>query len=82
MLSQGEAAASGEEPRPELEERVRELRELWEMLRAEVASRQRRLLEADKAQQYYQDAGEAEAWVSEQELFMGPEEKPEVRGAP
>ncbi|NWI24267.1 SPTB1 protein, partial [Sula dactylatra] len=32
-------------------------------------------LEAE-AQQYYLDAGEAEAWVSEQELFMGAEEKP------
>ncbi|NXD87920.1 SPTB1 protein, partial [Halcyon senegalensis] len=76
VLSRGEAATSGEEPRPELEERVRELRELWEMLREEAAARHRRLREAGEAQQYYLDASEAEAWVSEQELFMGAEEKP------
>ncbi|XP_042641312.1 spectrin beta chain, erythrocytic isoform X2 [Tyto alba] len=76
VLSRGEAAASGHQPSPELEERARELRELWEMLRVEAAARHRRLREAGDAQQYYRDAGEAEAWVSEQELFMGAEEKP------
>ncbi|NXW55501.1 SPTB1 protein, partial [Eurystomus gularis] len=76
VLSRGEAAASGEEPGPELEKRLRELRELWDTLRAEAADRHRRLREAGEAQQYYLDASEAEAWVSEQELFMGPEEKP------
>ncbi|XP_059681849.1 spectrin beta chain, erythrocytic [Gavia stellata] len=76
VLSRGEVAASGGEPSPELEARVRELRGLWETLQAEVAARHRRLWEAGEAQQYYLDAGEAEAWVSEQELFMGAEEKP------
>ncbi|NXL68275.1 SPTB1 protein, partial [Chordeiles acutipennis] len=76
VLSRGEAVASGEEPSPELEERVRELRGLWEELQEEVAARQRRLRDAGEAQQYYLDASEAEDWVSEQELFMGPEEKP------
>ncbi|NXL90699.1 SPTB1 protein, partial [Alectura lathami] len=74
VLERGEAAAGG--PCPELAEKARELRELWEVLREEVAARQRRLREASEAQQYYLDAGEAEAWVSEQELFMGDEEKP------
>ncbi|XP_064309054.1 spectrin beta chain, erythrocytic isoform X2 [Phalacrocorax carbo] len=77
VLSRGEAAAaSGDELSPELEARVRELRGLWEMLQAEAAARHRRLREASEAQQYYLDASEAEAWVSEQELFMGAEEKP------
>ncbi|KAK2520457.1 hypothetical protein Q9966_013385 [Columba livia] len=76
VLSRGEAAASRAEPRPELEARVRELRGLWETLQEEAAARHRRLQDAREAQQYYQDAGEAEAWVSEQELFMGAEEKP------
>ncbi|NXX45821.1 SPTB1 protein, partial [Tricholaema leucomelas] len=76
VLSRGEEVVGGHQPRPELVERVQELRELWEALRAEVDARQRRLREAGEAQQYYQDASEAEAWVSEQELFMGPEEKP------
>ncbi|XP_061856553.1 spectrin beta chain, erythrocytic [Colius striatus] len=72
VLSRGEGAARS----AELEPRVRELRELWETLRAEAAARQRRLSEAGEAQQYYLDASEAQAWVSEQELFMGAEEKP------
>lgn len=80
VLSRGEVAASGDEPSLELEARVQELQGLWETLRAEAAARHRRLQEAGEAQQYYLDAGEAEAWVSEQELFMGAEEKPKVRG--
>ncbi|KAM6393235.1 spectrin beta chain, erythrocytic isoform 1-T2 [Pluvialis apricaria] len=76
VLSRGEAAVSGAEPSPELETRVQELQGLWETLQAEAAARHRRLREAGEAQQYYLDASEAEAWVSEQELFMGAEEKP------
>ncbi|NXW69922.1 SPTB1 protein, partial [Hirundo rustica] len=76
VLSRGEAAGSGEEPGPELAAQARELRALWETLQEEAAARHRRLREAEEAQQYYLDADEAEAWVSEQELFMGPEEKP------
>ncbi|XP_072722020.1 spectrin beta chain, erythrocytic isoform X1 [Ciconia boyciana] len=76
VLSRGEAAASGSELSPELEARVRELRGLWETLQAEAAARHRRLRDAGEAQQYYLDAGEAEAWVSKQELFVGAEEKP------
>ncbi|NXM88157.1 SPTB1 protein, partial [Oenanthe oenanthe] len=76
VLSRGEAAGSGEEPGPELAAQARELRALWEALQEEAAARHRRLREAEEAQQYYLDADEAEAWVSEQELFMGPEEKP------
>ncbi|KAJ7416073.1 Spectrin beta chain, erythrocytic [Willisornis vidua] len=76
VLSRGEAVGSTEEPGPELASRAQELRALWETLQEEAAARQRRLQEAREAQQYYLDAGEAEAWVSEQELFMGAEEKP------
>ncbi|KAM6205013.1 spectrin beta chain, erythrocytic [Sarcoramphus papa] len=76
VLSRGEVAASGDEPSPELEARVRELQGLWETLRTEAAARHRRLQETGEAQQYYLDADETEAWVSEQELFMGAEEKP------
>ncbi|NXD45216.1 SPTB1 protein, partial [Copsychus sechellarum] len=76
VLSRGEAAGSGAEPGPELAAQAQELRALWETLQEEAAARHRRLREAEEAQQYYLDADEAEAWVSEQELFMGPEEKP------
>ncbi|NWW74402.1 SPTB1 protein, partial [Climacteris rufus] len=76
VLSRGEAAGSSEEPGPELSAQAQELRALWETLQEEAAARHRRLCEAGEAQQYYLDASEAEAWVSEQELFMGPEEKP------
>ncbi|NXM50858.1 SPTB1 protein, partial [Gymnorhina tibicen] len=76
VLSRGEAAGSGEEPGPELAAQAQELQALWETLQEEAAARHRRLQEAGEAQQYYLDADEAEAWVSEQELFMGPEEKP------
>ncbi|XP_068004288.1 spectrin beta chain, erythrocytic [Melanerpes formicivorus] len=76
VLSRGEEVVGGDQARPELVKKVQELQELWEALRAEAAARQRRLREAGEAQQYYQDASEAEAWVSEQELFMGAEEKP------
>ncbi|XP_017589234.1 PREDICTED: spectrin beta chain, non-erythrocytic 1, partial [Corvus brachyrhynchos] len=76
VLSRGESAGSGEEPGPELAVLAQELRELWETLQEEAAARHQLLQEAGEAQQYYLDADEAEAWVSEQELFMGPEEKP------
>ncbi|XP_015485639.1 spectrin beta chain, erythrocytic isoform X1 [Parus major] len=76
VLNRGEAAGSGEEPGPELAAQAQELRALWETLQKEAAARHQRLREAEEAQQYYMDADEAEAWVSEQELFMGPEEKP------
>ncbi|NWR39546.1 SPTB1 protein, partial [Tachuris rubrigastra] len=76
VLSWGEAARSGEDLGPKLAARAQELQALWETLQEEVAARHRRLQEAGEAQQYYLDASEAEAWVSEQELFMGAEEKP------
>lgn len=46
----------------------------------EVERRHGRLEEAHKAQQYYFDAAEAEAWMSEQELYMMSEEKAKVSG--
>nr|XP_030131249.3 spectrin beta chain, erythrocytic [Taeniopygia guttata]XP_032604878.2 spectrin beta chain, erythrocytic [Taeniopygia guttata] len=76
VLSRAEAVGSGEEPGPELAAQAQELQALWATLQEEAAARHRRLREAEEAQQYYLDADEAEAWVSEQELFMGPEEKP------
>ncbi|XP_053369444.1 spectrin beta chain, non-erythrocytic 1 isoform X1 [Clarias gariepinus] len=55
--------------------RLVELKDLWNLLSQETAKRHERLEEAHQAQQYYFDAAEAEAWMSEQELYMMSEEK-------
>ncbi|KAM8851984.1 spectrin beta chain, non-erythrocytic 1 isoform 1-T1 [Synchiropus picturatus] len=55
--------------------RLAELQSLWEQIRKETEKRHARLNEAHEAQQYYFDAAEAEAWMSEQELYMMSEEK-------
>jgi len=39
-------------------------------LRAAIGYRESKLLESEKAQKYYYDASEQEAWMSEQELYM------------
>ncbi|XP_064369425.1 spectrin beta chain, erythrocytic isoform X2 [Dromaius novaehollandiae] len=77
VLSRGDAVvAEANGQCPELEAQVRELRGLWDTLQTETSDRLRRLHEANEAQQYYLDAGEAEAWISEQELYMVADEKP------
>ncbi|XP_056140178.1 spectrin family protein isoform X1 [Lampris incognitus] len=58
-----------------LEGRLVELRDLWAQLIAETDERHARLVEANRAQQFYTDAAEAEAWMGEQELHMMSEEK-------
>ncbi len=62
-----------------LEERLVELQDLWDQLIAETDKRHARLIEANRAQQFYADAAEAEAWMGEQELHMMSEEKAKVR---
>lgn len=61
------------------EERLCELQDLWSHLIAETDKRHTRLIEANRAQQFYADAAEAEAWMGEQELHMLSEEKAKVR---
>ncbi|KAG7272728.1 hypothetical protein CRUP_038174 [Coryphaenoides rupestris] len=58
-----------------LESRLVEMRDLWAQLIAETDERHARLAEANRAQQFYADAAEAEAWMGEQELHMMSEEK-------
>lgn len=65
------AAAAG----PELAE----LQEMWKRLSHELELRGKRLEEALRAQQFYRDAAEAEAWMGEQELHMMGQEKAKVR---
>ncbi|OCT77699.1 hypothetical protein XELAEV_18028793mg [Xenopus laevis] len=56
-------------------QRLTDLQALWNQLIEETEKRHRRLEEAHRAQQYYFDGAEAEAWMSEQELYMMSEEK-------
>ncbi|XP_056020665.1 spectrin beta chain-like isoform X3 [Ostrea edulis] len=49
---------------------IDELMRMWDELRAAIIQRDERLKLSDTAQQYYYDASEAEAWMSEQELYM------------
>ncbi|KAG7280294.1 hypothetical protein CRUP_026835 [Coryphaenoides rupestris] len=56
-------------------QRLDQLQSLWQQMREETERRHGRLEEARHAQQYYFDAAEAEAWMSEQELYMMSEEK-------
>uniref|UniRef100_A0A3Q0RU03 Spectrin beta chain n=1 Tax=Amphilophus citrinellus TaxID=61819 RepID=A0A3Q0RU03_AMPCI len=58
-----------------IRQRLVDLQSLWEQIKKETEKRHARLSEAHEAQQYYFDAAEAEAWMSEQELYMMSEEK-------
>ncbi|XP_058868085.1 spectrin beta chain, non-erythrocytic 1-like isoform X2 [Acipenser ruthenus] len=58
-----------------LEGRLAELRDMWSQLISEGEQRHGRLTEAHRAQQFYADAAEAEAWMGEQELHMMSDEK-------
>lgn len=58
--------------------RASELLLLWRRLTEEAELRRDRLDEAYEAQRFYSDADEAEAWMSEQELYMMSEEKAKV----
>ncbi|XP_058881493.1 spectrin beta chain, non-erythrocytic 1 isoform X1 [Acipenser ruthenus] len=58
-----------------IRQRLAGLQELWNLMIEETEKRHARLEESHKAQQYYFDAAEAEAWMSEQELYMMSEEK-------
>lgn len=76
------AAALGAEDRLEEEritEQLKELTEAWARLQEEMDRRRERLNGSSWAQQYYNDADEAEAWIWEQELYMISEEKAKVR---
>eukprot|EP00071_Canis_lupus_P007276 XP_005623261.1 spectrin beta chain, erythrocytic isoform X1 [Canis lupus familiaris] len=60
----------------DIEERLGHLQGSWDTLREAAAGRLQRLRDASEAQQYYLDAGEAEAWISEQELYIISDEIP------
>ncbi|ETE72727.1 Spectrin beta chain, erythrocyte, partial [Ophiophagus hannah] len=70
------AKAEGDGDFRDTEECLNQLKVSWSTLQEETLKRLRRLEEASEAQRYYLDAGEAEAWISEQELYVGTDEKP------
>ncbi|XP_061553245.1 spectrin beta chain, erythrocytic isoform X2 [Phycodurus eques] len=75
------AAAAGDEGPggPEagrLAGQLRELEEAWARLRAQMTRRKERLDASRWAEQFCNDADEAQAWIGEQELYMIAEEKP------
>ncbi|XP_053110826.1 spectrin beta chain, erythrocytic isoform X2 [Hemicordylus capensis] len=79
VLYRGEsilAGADGDRDFRDVEERLTQLRESWSTLQKETLKRLQRLEESREAQRYYLDAGEAQAWISEQELYMVADEKP------
>ena len=47
-----------------------DLESMWKELTDALADRKDRLETSEVAQQYLYDAAEAEAWMSEQELYM------------
>lgn len=58
---------------------MKELEEVWSRLQDEMAKRRDRLNGSNLAQQYFNDADEAEAWIGEEELYMITDEKAKVR---
>ncbi|XP_033991859.1 spectrin beta chain, non-erythrocytic 1 isoform X1 [Trematomus bernacchii] len=76
IFERSQHALRGGSPTAQLiQQRLAELQALWEQIQKETEKRHTRLSEAHEAQQYYFDAAEAEAWMSEQELYMMSEEK-------
>uniref|UniRef100_A0AAX7TEL7 Spectrin beta chain n=1 Tax=Astatotilapia calliptera TaxID=8154 RepID=A0AAX7TEL7_ASTCA len=72
------AIAASAEGKPEAEritDQLKELEEAWARLQDEMVKRRERLNGSNLAQQYYNDADEAEAWIGEQELYMIADEK-------
>ncbi|XP_034050754.1 spectrin beta chain, erythrocytic isoform X1 [Thalassophryne amazonica] len=72
----GTAASTGGKPEAgQIMEQLRDLEEAWARLQDEMVKRRDRLNGSNLAQQYYNDADEAEAWIGEQELYMIADEK-------
>ncbi|XP_053365355.1 spectrin beta chain, erythrocytic isoform X1 [Clarias gariepinus] len=73
LLQRGQGMMEAEERSPKAEdipEKMERLEEVWAELQDEMTKRRARLNASNDAQQYYNDADEAEAWIGEQELYM------------
>ncbi|ODM93367.1 Spectrin beta chain, partial [Orchesella cincta] len=69
LIDEGHAAAD------EFDRLNNELKKNWDELKEAVEQRKDKLLQSERAQQYLFDASEAEAWMSEQELYMMAEDR-------
>ncbi|XP_050549982.1 spectrin beta chain isoform X5 [Spodoptera frugiperda] len=65
----------GHEDTPEFKQLIEELTARWRELKDAIEERKNKLSQWEKAQQYLFDANEAEAWMSEQELYMMVEDR-------
>ncbi|XP_071055816.1 spectrin beta chain isoform X5 [Onthophagus taurus] len=65
----------GHESSDEFSNLIAELSRAWQNLKDAIEKRKENLLRNERAQQYLFDAGEAEAWMSEQELYMMVEDR-------
>ncbi|XP_066961562.1 spectrin beta chain isoform X15 [Macrobrachium rosenbergii] len=65
----------GHEDAQEFQRLLEELLDHWSKLKDALEHRRSKLLVSEKAQQYLFDAGEAEVWMSEQELYMMVEDR-------
>ncbi|NP_001171782.1 beta spectrin-like [Saccoglossus kowalevskii] len=71
VCSRGKSMIDEGHPNSEdIERQIDELQDLWQKLLQAIDARKIRLEDSIKAQKYYFDANEAEAWMSEQELYM------------
>uniref|UniRef100_A0A915M9S2 Calponin-homology (CH) domain-containing protein n=1 Tax=Meloidogyne javanica TaxID=6303 RepID=A0A915M9S2_MELJA len=65
----------GHEDADKFVEKLKELDNTWEGLKNVIEERKQRLKDAERAHQYLYDCAEAEAWMSEQELYMMQDER-------
>ncbi|GBP22289.1 Spectrin beta chain [Eumeta japonica] len=65
----------GHEDAPEFKKLIDELSARWRELKDAIDKRKNNLAQWEKAHQYLFDANEAEAWMSEQELYMMVEDR-------
>ncbi|CAH1264134.1 SPTBN1 [Branchiostoma lanceolatum] len=76
ICDRGQAMVSRSHPSSDaIEHQIEDMQNQWAVLIDEVDARKLRLEDSEKAQQYYTDVAEAEAWMSEQELYMMAEER-------
>ncbi|XP_077395251.1 spectrin beta chain, erythrocytic isoform X2 [Festucalex cinctus] len=76
MAAAGEDGEDGGPEAGQLAGQLRQLEEAWPRLQDQMKQRRDRLDASHGAQQFYNDADEAQAWIGEQELYMIAEEKP------